>query len=56
MPQRAAKSPAYFAILVLNTILGGQFASRLNLKLREEKGYTYGARSAFILRRYAGLF
>jgi zinc protease len=37
----------YFAKLVLNTILGGQFTSRINLNLRENKGYTYGAFSAF---------
>lgn len=37
----------YFAKLILNTILGGQFSSRINLNLRENKGYTYGAFSAF---------
>jgi zinc protease len=35
----------------MNAILGGQFVSRINLKLREEKGYTYGARSGFDWRR-----
>lgn len=49
-------TPDYFPLLVLNTILGGQFASRLNLNLREAKGLTYGARSAFHLRRLAGAF
>jgi zinc protease len=44
-------SPDYPALLVMNAILGGEFASRLNLKLREEKGYTYGARSGFDWRR-----
>ena len=29
----------------MNAILGGQFSSRINLNLREDKGYTYGARS-----------
>ena len=29
----------------MNAVLGGQFVSRVNLKLREEKGYTYGART-----------
>ncbi len=33
------------ALEILNTALGGQFASRLNLNLREDKGYTYGART-----------
>ena len=37
----------YFAKLILNTILGGQFSSRINLNLRENKGYTYGAFSRF---------
>lgn len=46
----------YFALLVLNTILGGSFKSRLNMKLREEKGYTYGASSGFGFRRHGGLF
>ncbi|MDE2508484.1 MAG: insulinase family protein [Planctomycetota bacterium] len=41
---------------VMNQILGGQFTSRLNEKLREEKGYTYGARSGFDLRGGAGPF
>ncbi len=37
----------YFAKSILNTILGGQFTSRINLNLREKKGYTYGAHSQF---------
>jgi predicted Zn-dependent peptidase len=37
----------YYAILVMNTILGGSFTSRLNQNLREQHGYTYGARSTF---------
>jgi zinc protease len=35
----------------MNAVLGGQFVSRVNLKLREEKGYTYGARTSFEWRR-----
>src|SRR5215207_4558282 len=31
----------------MNAVMGGQFVSRINLKLREEKGYTYGARTSF---------
>jgi zinc protease len=46
----------YFPLLVMNTILGGQFSSRINLNLREDKGYTYGARSAFQMGRLAGPF
>ena len=44
-------TPDYAALLVLNAVLGGQFVSRVNLKLREEKGYTYGARTGFDWRR-----
>jgi len=46
----------YFALTVMNTILGGSFTSRLNNNLRETKGYTYGARSQFDMRRAAGPF
>jgi zinc protease len=49
-------SPDYHALLVLNTVLGGQFVSRLNLILREQKGYTYGVRSSLDLRRGPGPF
>jgi zinc protease len=44
-------TPDYPALLVRNAVLGGQFVSRVNLKLREEKGYTYGARTSFEWRR-----
>jgi zinc protease len=44
-------TPDYPALLLLNAVLGGQFVSRVNLKLREEKGYTYGARTGFDWRR-----
>jgi zinc protease len=44
-------TPDYSALLVMNAALGGQFVSRVNLKLREEKGYTYGARTGFDWRR-----
>jgi zinc protease len=37
-------------------ILGGQFVSRINLNLREDKGYTYGVRTGFDLRRGVGPF
>lgn len=46
----------YFALQVLNTILGGSFTSRLNQNLRETKGYTYGAGSGFSMRRLPGPF
>lgn len=41
------KSKDYFSKHLLNTILGGQFTSRINLNLREKHGYTYGAGSSF---------
>lgn len=46
----------YFALSVMNTILGGSFTSRLMQNLRETHGYTYGARSRFDMRRSAGPF
>jgi zinc protease len=48
--------PDFHAVSVMSAILGGLFNSRLNLKLREEKGYTYGAGAGFDLRRAAGPF
>jgi len=48
--------PDYYAIQVLNTILGGSFTSRLNQNLRETHGFTYGAGSAFAARRMPGPF
>jgi len=44
-------TPHYPSLLVMNAVVGGQFVSRVNLKLREEKGYTYGARTSFDWRR-----
>jgi zinc protease len=49
-------TPDYFPLLVMNSILGGLFNSRVNLNLRERHGYTYGARSGFDWRRGAGPF
>lgn len=46
----------FFALQVMNTILGGSFTSRLNQNLRETKGYTYGAGSGFSMRSQAGPF
>ena len=48
--------PAYHALSVTGAILGGLFNSRLNMKLREEKGYTYGANAGWDLRRGPGPF
>jgi predicted Zn-dependent peptidase len=52
----ARSTKDYFGLLLANTILGGSFTSRLMQNLRETKGYTYGARSRFDMRRSAGPF
>ncbi|MDT8325377.1 MAG: pitrilysin family protein, partial [Bacteroidota bacterium] len=46
----------FIAVYLLNMLFGGYFGSRLNLNLREDKGYTYGAHARFDARRYAGPF
>src|SRR5690606_3430146 len=48
--------PDYFPVLVLNTILGGSFTSRLNTNLRETHGFSYGAGSSFAMRLGEGPF
>nr|WP_275939112.1 pitrilysin family protein [Polyangium spumosum] len=50
------KNPDFDALMVMNTLLGGQFSSRLNLNLREKHAYTYGARSSFDMRHGSGPF
>jgi len=52
----ARKSPDYYVSLLMNRVLGGFFMSRINLNLREDKGWTYGARSGYSYRRAAGPF
>ena len=52
----ARSTPDYHTLLVLNTVLGGQFVSRINMNLRQDKGYTYGARTSFDFRRGRGPF
>jgi predicted Zn-dependent peptidase len=49
-------TPDYFALRVMNTVLGEAFTSRLNTNLREVHGYAYGASSRFDMRRTAGPF
>ena len=46
----------YFRLGLANYILGGAFSSRINLNLREDKGYTYGARSGFSSTKTPGPF
>ncbi|HEU5358307.1 MAG TPA: pitrilysin family protein [Gemmatimonadales bacterium] len=55
-PGVARTSSDYYALEVMNTILGGSFSSRLNQDLRETKGYTYGAGSRFQFRPLPGPF
>jgi zinc protease len=52
----ARSSPDYFPIVVMNTVLGGSFTSRLNVRLRERGGYTYGAYTGFSFRKGPGPF
>jgi zinc protease len=49
-------SPDYVPLEVMNTGLGGLFSSRINMNLREQHGYTYGAKSTFTYRRGPGPF
>ncbi|MBN1448197.1 MAG: insulinase family protein [Bacteroidetes bacterium] len=46
----------FIAVYLLNMLLGGYFGSRLNLNLREDKGYTYGAHAHFDARKQPGPF
>jgi zinc protease len=46
----------FFALQVMNTLLGGMFQSRLNANIREEKGYSYGVSSNFAFGKGPGAF
>ncbi len=52
----ARSSPDFRPIQVMNMALGGLFSSRINMNLREDHGYTYGASSQFTFRRAPGPF
>ncbi|MEZ5331991.1 MAG: pitrilysin family protein [Thermoanaerobaculia bacterium] len=52
----ARSTEDYFALTVMNTVLGGSFTSRLNSNLREDKGYSYGAGSGFTFLPTPGPF
>jgi zinc protease len=52
----ARSSPDFRPVQVMNIALGGLFSSRINMNLREQHGYTYGASSQFTFRRAAGPF
>jgi len=49
-------SPDFRPLQLMNLTLGGNFASRINMNLREKNGYTYGASSGFTFRKAAGPF
>jgi predicted Zn-dependent peptidase len=53
-PPRATDD--YVAMTTMALVLGGMFSSRLNMKLREEKGYAYGAFGGFDTRKHGGVF
>lgn len=55
-PGLPRRIPDFHAVSVMSAILGGLFNSRLNMQLREAKGYTYGASAGFDMRRGAGPF
>ena len=46
-PGPPRNTPDFYALQVMNTMLGGMFQSRLNANIREEKGYSYGVTSSF---------
>ncbi|HEY7232684.1 MAG TPA: pitrilysin family protein [Gemmatimonadaceae bacterium] len=56
LPGPARSTSDYFALEVLNTMLGGMFQSRLNANIREQKGYSYGVGSAFSYGKGPGPF
>jgi zinc protease len=56
LPGPPRDTPDYYALQVMNTILGGFFQSRLNANIREDKGYSYGVSSSFAFGRGPGAF
>jgi zinc protease len=55
-PGPPRSTPDYYALEVMNTMLGGMFQSRLNANIREEKGYSYGVNSSFAFGKGPGPF
>jgi zinc protease len=56
LPGPARSTPDYYALQVMNTILGGFFQSRLNANIREQHGYSYGVSSSFAFGKGPGPF
>jgi predicted Zn-dependent peptidase len=48
--------PDFVPMIMLNTLFGGYFGSRLMSNIREEKGYTYGIHSMMLNQKYDGAF
>jgi len=55
-PAPADGAADHFPALVFNRPFSGSFTGRVNMNLREEKGYSYGARGAFTRNRHNGAF
>lgn len=55
-PSSGRHAADYFPRMAMNMILGGQFSSRINLNLRENKGFTYGAHSAYYYDKQGAYF
>ena len=53
-PKRTA--PEFFANTMMASVFGGSFSSRINMNLREDKGYSYGARGGFNYSKQYGTF
>jgi predicted Zn-dependent peptidase len=49
------KAPDFFATMLAGQVYGGGFAGRVNMNLREDKGYSYGARGGFSYSRHYGV-
>jgi zinc protease len=56
LPGPPRTTPDYYAIEVMNTLLGGMFQSRINANIREEKGLSYGVSSRFAFGKGPGAF
>ncbi len=54
LPGISRFDPRYYSASVMAAMLGGVFGSRLNMRLREDLGYTYGAHAGLDIRRAAG--
>jgi zinc protease len=56
LPGPPRDTPDYYALAVMNMMLGGHIQSRLSANIREEKGYSYGVRSSFDFGHGPGAF